>query len=248
MSNQTEVIDKIKNGEDLFVRLGNNRGRHYVESYDLSTIVIFKDKFWGKFRNVHSPLGHDELGGVTPLSYAYNNFCNVVCTMSLSHGIQRFCSSRNYESINFLTKNKNREIWNSQNSSDLNLLKEAVNQADRMKLVVKGKNELTYIVPIHTVELYDDGLSFGLDTELDGIPFSLINFEYMESLSKKLDDVSAASPKEAYINTRYQSNVDFHLISFYLGKSGICQKAMGPDGKMQTVTFDYEYFKIYAEK
>ena len=74
------------------------------------------------------------------------------------------------------------------------------------------------------------------------------NFEYMESLSKKLDDVSAASPKEAYINTRYQSNVDFHLISFYLGKSGICQKAMGPDGKMQTVTFDYEYFKIYAEK
>ncbi len=78
------ILTDIKQCKDLWVVLENRFGNQYVESYHLTSIVSAGDEFFGKFSNVHSADPHEGIHRDNLLSYAYNNFSNVVCSMCLS--------------------------------------------------------------------------------------------------------------------------------------------------------------------
>ncbi len=241
------TIDEILQGRDLYVVLENRMGRKYVESYNLSTIVLFEDKYWGKFRNNHAPMGHDQINPLHCLSYIYNNFCDVVCNMSLSMGVQRYCFASSYANLEFFVKGEYERIWDDKNKGNIALMEELVRAAVPMKVIIKARDGFTYITPVHTIEVYDDGESFGIDTEYDGFPDRIRNFGEIFELNSRLQEVANKSPPEAYIATNYQTGTAFFLTSFMVNNNAICHRKINGAGQLVNDIFEFESVAVYAQ-
>ncbi len=241
------IVDDILQGRDLYVVLENRIGRKYVESYNLSTIVIKDDKFWAKFSNSHPPIGHDKINPMHSISYIYNNFCEVVCCMCLSMNIQRFCSSNSYSKMDFYCKGQFQRIWHSQQGGDLKLMENAVRHASRVKVVIRARDGFCYIVPVHTIEIYQDQGGFGFDTEFDGMPERIKNNEDIFNLESQIKKVVENSPPEAYIGTEYQADKPFFLTSFMISDESVCQRKLDIHGNLINENFEFESVEVLVE-
>ncbi len=242
-----DIIDGILQGDDLYVVLESRRGRKYIESYNLSTILVHGNKFWAKFKNNHAPIGHEHINPLHSISYIYNNFCDVVCTMSLSMGVQRFCSSNSYSKLDFFVKGSYDRIWDNTNQGDVKLMEELVRCAAPMKVIIKAKDGFTYIIPAHTVEVYDDDRSFAIDTEYDGFPCRIKDLNSIDVLDKKLKEVTRISPLESHAGTKYQHDKPFFLTSFMISENSICQREIDDGGNLVNKIFEFYSVEVLAE-
>ncbi len=243
------IIKSILNGEDLFIVLENRFGRHYKESYNLDTLIIYNDLFWGKFSSVHSPMGHELVKAVTPLAYAYNNFSDVVCTMNYADRIQRYYSTKVYSRIQYKTKGNFKLAINGDNSQktiDHSILNYAVENALKIKLIICEENNLIQIVPVHTVELYEDQGDVGIDTNFEAVPSLLYNFDYFFGLEVRLQEV-LDKEKTGKASTDYIMNSQFTLISYVIVGSDIYKRVLNAQGEIKDIAISYKWFKIYCE-
>ena len=181
---QENIVDDVLLCRDVSVVLANREGndRSYIESYPLNNFIVYKDKFWGKFANVHPPFGHDERDNIYSLSYAYNNFSPVVCSMSLSERMERFVSSDAYSSIKFFSTKHYKKIWSVGRVDEVKNVYKSVSEGGKLKALIESDDGYTYIVPLHTVECNISDESFSAESEFDGYPEKLRYFKKMEDL------------------------------------------------------------------
>ncbi len=243
------VIKSILNGEDLFIVLENRFGRHYKESYNLDTLIVHNDLFWGKFSSVHSPMGHELVKSATPLAYAYNNFSDVVCTMNYADRIQRYYSTKVYSRIQYKTKGNFKlaiDGDSSQKTIDHSILNHAVENALKIKLIICEESNLIQVVPVHTVELYEDQRDVGIDTNFEAVPSLLYNLDYFFRLEVRLQEV-LDSEGTGKASTEYIGNSQFTLISYVIVGSDIYKRVLNAQGDIEDIAIPYKWFKVYCE-
>ncbi len=222
--------------KDLFVVLSNNSGDYdYIESYRLTNVFYFNEKFWGKFSNVHSACGHADIDQRHILSYAYNNFSNVVCTSTLLDRAKRFYSAHTYATMEFNVKGDFQQVWSGEGGGDIEVLYEAVRLSKRLKLKVESAEGRNYILPLHTVEVDKTARVFYAETEYDGYPEEIRDF----SATYDIEDLFEKAVNESGVScpsTNYCKNSNFFLTSFKVykdriihryfdGNNNICERA-----------------------
>ena len=241
------IIEDLNKGKDLFVVLKNRNGRGYTESYNLNTVVIKDKMFLGKFLPVHSPVGHSALGIRSPLSYTYNNFSDIVCTSSQSERMERFVSSNIYSEMKFGTKGKYAVIIENGDVLDHDLLDNIVNSCGRLKVKIKSTEGLIYICDVHTIELYDDRKSIGLDTTFEALPESLFDFEYIYSLGEQLSSVVFGGDAKVGLGTEYKFDVDFRYLSFLISNRSVCQVVDGRQSSFEYKNLEIDNYSVFCE-
>lgn len=231
--NPDTLIESIAAGADLWVVLENRFGdTPYVESYELTNIVMTAGKFWGKFRNVHSSEGlhgmfGDVVDGYSASAFAYNNFAPVVCTINLSRESARFFSARAYKTKVFRTRGNfhpiwhSRTGWHSKTGDAPTAMERAVRGGRRMKLKLVADG-FTYLMPLHVVEVRHDG-RFAAYTEMDGYPELLRLPERAEHLGQQLEEANA-TPGVRYASSGFGSHPFWHTC-FHLTEAGVVTKA-----------------------
>ncbi|MEY8213551.1 MAG: hypothetical protein RPR97_03600 [Colwellia sp.] len=250
MGNGVSIIEDILNGKDLLVVLENRYGKHYKESYDLDTVIIKGNLFWGKFPCVHSPVGHKPIDITTPLAYAYNNFSDVVCTMNYENKIQRYVSTKIYSRMQYKTKGNYRlavDGLNESSSIDHHLLNNAVENSLKIKMIICEDDSFIHVVPVHTIELYEDQLSVGIDTNFESVPSLLYNFNYFDKLEANFNERLKDSPESKAASTDYIGNSHFTLISYVIVGSDIRKLVLNSQGKIESTIITYKWFKVYCE-
>ncbi len=250
MGNGVSIVEDILNGKDLLVVLENRYGRHYKESYNLDTIILKGDVFWGKFSNVHSPIGHKLIKISTPLSYAYNNFSDVVCTMNYAEKMQRYVGVMMYSRIQFKTKGNYRLAVNGANEEkniNYEVLNEAVENALNIKLIICDNNELIHVLPVHTIELYEDKKDIGIDTNFECVPTLLYNFDYFIKLEDRLKEAVKDQPVGVSPGTDYMFNSQFSILSYVVIGNDIFKRVLNSEGIIEDALISYKWFKIYCE-
>ena len=243
---EIDLIDSILSCEDLYVILENRWGDRYVESYKLPNILYSDGKYWGKFRNVHGAYGHPNIEDNQILSYAYNNFSNVVCTSGMINRYERFYSSHAYGSLKFITRNKYNKIWSSIHNDNTNELLNSVNKGFQLKFLLKSLDNYTYILPIHTIEVYENETRFSLYTDYDGYPDKLRYFSSISKSSEKFDILIARSDATVYPTTKCSSNNDFFLTYFYFD-NGILKQLTSINSKISHSSLNFEKIEIWSE-
>ena len=215
---QAELVPRIARGEDLHVVLENRYGRPYVESYGLTNIFMKDDCFWAKFRNVHASVGHQEIEQGQSLSYAYNNYCDLVCLSGFDKRVVRYYSAEAYTRMEFVTKGEPRTVWHSgrAHSNDLSALFQCVNSAVKLKAKIVSQDGYIYIMPLHTVEVYQDLSGFVAYTEYDGYPEYLRHMHEHAELQAKFAAVRASKPGDYYANTAFLTGMEFFTTHFIL--------------------------------
>ncbi len=249
MGGRASIVDDIINGKDLFVVLESSYGRHYKESYRLDTIILKGNIFWGKVSNVHSPVGHESIGVTTPLSYAYNNFSDVVCTMNYADKIQRYISSNMYSRMQYKTRGDYKAVICGGGDSIINyeVLNTAIENSLNIKMVICEDNNLIHVVPVHTVELYDDKISVGIDTNFESVPSLLYNFNFFDKLECQFNNAIIHSPKSTKVSTEYMANSSFTIISYMISNNDIYKMVLNPQGEIECTIISYQWFKVYCE-
>jgi len=183
------IIDDLLCCRDISVVLRKRpEGRQYVESYLLKNLVLSNGQFRGKFANVHPALVTDKLPQMNLLSYVYNNFSPVVCTMSLADRMERYYSADAYSEIKFRANGHYSRIWKGPGGDYNTAILEAVKSGLKMKALIESTDGYTYILPLHTVEVYEKEFDFNAETEFDGYPERLRHFKNIESLGHEFVD------------------------------------------------------------
>ena len=240
------IIDEILDGKDLFVVLESNKSRPYKESYNLDTIIMKDGLFWGKFQSVHSPIGHP-IDTVTPLAYAYNNFADVVCTMSYTDRIQRYVTTKIYSRIQFKTKGDFKLAIDGCSTAKYikyDLLNSSVENALKIKLVICEDSDVIHVVSVHTIELHNDEVNFSIDTNFESVPSLLYNFSYFMGLENKFNKFLIDSEN---VSTKYLKESDFSLISYTISENNIYKNSLNKDGVIDCVAIDFKWFKVFCE-
>lgn len=246
MKTDSNIIDAILNGRDLHVVLENQLGDPYVESYHLTTILCLGERFWGKFANVHSSMGHNELNSFQTLSYCYNNFANVVCTSGLRDGIVRYISSHAYSGMNFITRYQFTKIWDSDSGGDISVLNHAVRTGAKLKLKIELPN-LVIIAPIHTMEVSTLKKTICIETQFDGFPADLLNIEYISEVSRDFDSAIDIKRHNGYPATPYYHDKPHFLTSFLVVENILNQRKINKNGELENTMLPYEKLSVYGE-
>lgn len=207
-----KLTDSILSCSDLFVILKSRYGGNFIESYYLSNILYSSEKFWGKFRNIHTADTHRDIKNTALLSYAYNNFSDVVCSSSLPEKLERYYSSHAYSSLKFITKNKYIKIWNSHDLKDIAPIRNAINNGRKLKVKIEDKEGYIYIIPAHTVEVHDNG-SLSFETEYDGYPERLRYFQSVQQIDHQFKSILDKIEPPNYPASSYDP-CQFYLTSF----------------------------------
>ncbi|MEY8213552.1 MAG: hypothetical protein RPR97_03605 [Colwellia sp.] len=250
MTNNVSIIDEIINGKDFLVVLESRYGRHYKESYSLDTIIVKGNMFWGKFANVHSPVGHELINISTPLSYAYNNFSDVVCIMNHAAGIQIFTSSKSYSRMQFKVRGRFELALSGDNVNEninFKILNNAVENALKINLVVCDENNIVHVIAVHTVELYDDKKYIGVDTNYESVPTQLYDFDLFFKLESRFNEVVGGLSEGESVGTNYMFNSHFSIISYAMKDGGIYKRVVNSEGSIKNVLVEYRWFKVYCE-
>ncbi len=240
------MIDNLLLGQDLFVVLESRYGPQYKESYNLDTIILRENRFWAKFKSVHSPMGHKGFKTNKPFSYAYNNYSDIACVMGASEGMQRFTSTNMYSRMDFKCKGTFKLVANSTGYKDLDTLNGAVENCQSIKIVICDKNGLIHIMPVHTIELYKGNESFGVDTDFESVPSVMYDFDQFVMLGKKLNDYLKNKPSGETAGTDYMVNSPFSMVSFLLD-DGVIYKRETCDGEIRNTFVECEFYEVYCE-
>ncbi len=209
----------------------------YVESYRLNNIVYSNNKFWGKFSNTHCPIGHEKMGTLDLMSYAYNNFSPVVSTHCINSRMERFSSANAYANISFVSTGHFRKIWSNQQAVSSAPLHEAVLSGLKMKAKIESEDGYTYIVPIHTIVKYEDVDDFVMETEFDGFPEKLRHFKYIDSMESQFLQYLKKNPHVSYIHTDYEFDSEFFLTYFVIRKNEVTHRKL--TGKDITISEEF---------
>ncbi len=244
------IIQDILSGRDLYVVLENRFGKPYVEAYNLTTVLLQGDRFWAKFRNHHSPFGHKRLKADGVLSYAYNNFTDIVCTMSLNKQLHKFYSSFAYSSLVFHCKNTYSQVWDNINGGDIKDIEKAVRSANNIKLMIENQDGLIFIMPAHTVEVYqsDGEAFFSMQSEYDGIPEMLTKFPLALEVDKQIKNIANTVTTENYVSTDFFGNKPYYSLSFIIMGDSVWQRVIGENGELVQQAFDTKSFKVFVEE
>ncbi|MEY8203536.1 MAG: hypothetical protein RPR40_00565 [Bermanella sp.] len=242
-----DIVEDILKAKDLVVVLENRVGHHYLESYQLSSVLMLGGKFWGKVRHVHPPVGNDDVYYSQPLSYAYSNFCDVVCSMSMGMNTRRYSSAFNYSRLDFLCKGSFKEIWNDSGCWDTSYLQQAVSSGMKLKVIIKSSSDLYLILPVHTLEVYQGMQKFALDTEFDGVPNILLDFNEMCVVDEKLKNTVKNLCMVDNISTQYIKNTSFFLLSFVVTSHSVEKRYIDEQGRIVTRSYPYQSVQIYSE-
>jgi len=245
---KTSIIESILECADLHVVLKNKLGDTYTESHELPNILFSEGKFWGKTRNtkINDNKTEFNIEENNLLPYAYNNFSNIICTSGITNKYERFHSSREYESIKFITRNKYNKIWSSIHNDNTNELLNSVNKGFQLKFLLKSLDNYTYILPIHTIEVYENETRFSLYTDYDGYPDKLRYFSSISKSSEKFDILIARSDATVYPTTKCSSNNDFFLTYFYFD-NGILKQLTSINSKISHSSLNFEKIEIWSE-
>ncbi len=219
----------------------------YTESYRFNNIVFSEGRFWGKFANVHSPIGHEEVGSLDLLSYSYNNFSPVVCTHSLNNRMERFYSANAYSEISFVSNGNYRKIWSCGRNNSSDLLTEAMASGLSMKAKIESTDGYVYIVPVHTIVMYEDKSDFVIETEFDGYPEKLRHFKYIEAIASKLNGCIGGSFQAPYTHTGYEFNSAFFLTYFVIKRNQLKHVRIVDGGNLTSSVVDYKEIEIWSE-
>lgn len=238
-SNNIKLCSELLKCKDLYVVLENRFQRKYIESYNLNNIFIRDLKFWAKFKNVHCASGHIGIDDRQSLSYAYNNFVDLVCCFGLDKKTCRYYSSYAYSSIRFITKGCFSKIWSSYEGGDIEYMYGCVSNAHKFKVIIKSKDKSIYILPVHTLEVYEDYSNFMLYTEFDGFPDSIRDYENQVTYSDTMNSKISSLDKDGYPSMNFMSNVQFFSTHFVLNSNTLIHKISGDNGlEAKKVEFD----------
>jgi len=241
------LIEDILSAKDLTVVLENRYGDKYVESYQLPVIMLQDNKFWAKFGNVHSATGHFDMNESIALSYAYNNFSDVVCTVGLNSFTQRFYSSYVYSSIKFQSRNTYKKIWSDKGVGDISILDEAVRAGLKMKMVLECGHGYSYIVPVHTLEVFKNKEKFNLESEFDGFPFILKDHDFIASLAHDFKVALDKFTPPSYPGTAYNHNQKFFMMSFITDGVNVMQCEFDKNKQVVDKLFETKSIGVFAE-
>ncbi len=224
-----------------------NSGRAYIESYRLNNIIFSGGRFWGKFSNAHCPHGHKNVGPFDPLSYAYNNYTPVVCTLSLNNRMEKFTSANAYSDISFVATGSYRKIWSKGADDEVLPVYNAIESGLKMKVIIESADGYFYIMPVHTIVMFEDNKDFVLETEFDGVPEKLRHFSYIETIANQFREYSKANPKVSYFHTDPVFNSEYFLTYFAITKTEVFQKRVDDNGAFESVSFDCNRAEIWLE-
>ncbi len=241
---QPELCTAIDAGENLYVILENRYGRPYVESYELTNVFMKGDRFWGKFRSVHASVGHLDIEQGQRLSYAYNNYCDLVCLSGFDQQVVRYYSAEAYTRMDFKTQGSSQCIWRS-GESDLNGLFSCVNNAQQLKIRIESLDGYVYVMPLHTVEVYKDLSGFVAYTEYDGYPEYIRHFDEHHELEEKFKSVRESKPGEFYANTSFLNNMEFFTTHFVITAEYLKHRYL-KDGDWVNVDISARSVSIFA--
>ncbi|MEY8203535.1 MAG: hypothetical protein RPR40_00560 [Bermanella sp.] len=246
------MINNISNDvlacKNISVILRNREnGRPYVESYRLTNLVYCEGRFWGKCANVHSPLGHDKMSASDSLSYAYNNFSPVVCTLSLNTRMQRYISANAYSDISFVASGQHSMVWSSDDESSVSLLLKTVLSGLKTKVVIEVSDGYVYILPVHTIIFYEENKCFELETEFDGFPERLRDFNSFDAMADQFKSFLKANPSISHVNSSYDFNSKFFLTNFLLRNNEVIHRSISDEGNVVSENIEYKSVKIWCE-
>ena len=243
------IVNDVLLCSDVSVVLANGETseRKYIESYPLTNFIVFEDKFWGKFANVHPPFGHDERENVYSLSYAYNNFSPVVCTMSLCERMERFVSSDAYSSIQFLSTKHYKKIWSIGKNSEVKNIYEKIRCGIKLKALIESEEGYIYIVPLHTVECDVNDNLFSAESEFDGYPEKLRYFKKMEQLGSIFLKNMTKDNYAPYQSTDRRYNIPFFLTSFLIKNDSISIRKHDQKNKITTSDMSCKRVEVWCE-
>ncbi len=219
----------------------------YIESYRLNSLIYKEGEFWGKFSNSHCPHGHPEVGNWELLSYAYNNFSPVVCTLSLNSRMERYSSANAYSNISFTATGHYKKIWSMDENSGSGVLHEAVVSGLRMKARIATADGFVYVLPVHTIVMYKDTGDFFLQTEFDGIPKKITDFEAVNNISCQLYEYMEKNPGTPYVATEPKFNSDYFLTYFCIKNNMLTQRVFDNGGNLLNEEVDYIEVDIWIE-
>lgn len=229
MNTQDLILESVLSGQDLFVVLKSTDADPYMECYELPIIIIKDGILWGKFREVHSTVGHPIIKTCKRVAYSYSNVHPIVCTSSMEGNIERYVSHNIYADKRFKTKGIPNMLWQeSRDGSNYptEVMLREVESCKRFKIIIETENT-TFILPIHTLEVFLSG-RFNADTEMDGIPKNLLNNDFLRSLSDQFSQVMRDTDIQAP-NTNYAVGSDFYTLSFMYGGRKLIQKTARQD-------------------
>jgi len=242
------LIDSILECKDLIVRLNYKHGSQCEVNYLLPNILYSSNKFWGKFKNIHSS---DTLIGIenkNAISYAYNNFSNVISTSCLTESLERYISSDPYSSIEFHTRGNYKKIWCHKDNQDIEAISKAAKEGLKIKVKIEDSEGYTYIVPAHTIEIFGQEKKFTLETEYDGYPERLRYFQNISEISDIFDSNIGESTPNQYPSINFTKNI-FYLTSFLLKKNGLLlQRSFNNSGGFTHTQASYKKLEIWAEE
>ncbi len=251
MNTHNLISESVLAGQDLFVLLKSTDEDPYIESYELPIIVIHKGALWGKFREVHSSLGHPVVEHCKRLAYSYSDKFPLVCTSSLEGSVERYISDTVYQQKDFVCRGEPALLWQysdyaSQNEElqreTLAKISESITACRRFKMLIQT-DDTDYIIPIHTLEVFHSG-RISADTEMDAIPQNLLNNEFLSSLSSEFDKVISADSSEIP-RTNYSTSSNMHTVSFLFDGEKLVRKIMTPND-IRGEAVEFNDLKIFA--
>jgi len=242
------IIDDLLCCRDISVVLRKRpEGRQYVESYLLKNLVLSNGQFWGKFANVHPPSGHEQISQFNMMSYAYNNFSPVVCTMSLSDRMERYYSSDAYSQVHFRANGHYKKIWTGPADGNISDILESVNSGLKMKAIIESTDGYIYVMPLHTFEVYENDNKFVAETEFDGYPERFRYFKDVEMMGQRFTDFTRETPEIIYAQTGYEFQKPYFLTSFLIKNNSILHRIYDKDNRLHLVDFSFKKVEIWAE-
>lgn len=223
------VIKNLLECKDLYVVLENRFKKKYIEQYKLNNVFLKDSIFWAKFGNVHSASGHPDIDNRQSLSYAYSNFFDLVCCFGLDQKVCRYYSSFAYDSIKFITKGSYSRVWSTRHGGDIKSIHEYVANAHNFKVIIKSLDGCIYILPVHTLEVFNKYDGFNLYTEFDGYPESMRDFNNLSILSDNMNLKLKALDKEGYPSLNFMNDINIFSTHFVFDSEILTHKYSGVD-------------------
>ncbi len=168
------MMDGILNGASLRTvmipddAISSNNPEH-IESFHLSHIITKGDSFWGKSEATH--VG-DHLGEEPyPLcSFCYTNIGNIFCSYMPSSNRCVFMSKKIYRKHAWRIRNDFNLLWDSEQDDLPEKIREKIEQAAKMKIVMLDEEDVWNIHPITLPMYYKREQRFELKSAGDAYP------------------------------------------------------------------------------
>jgi len=104
-----------------------------------------------------------------------------------------------------------------------------------IKTVIESDDGYTYVLPIHTLEVYQEEGVFAEETEYDGYPEQFRHFYEMEKLGERFTEAVKKMIEGQYVLTGYAFSKPFFLTSFIIKKDEILHRYYDENRNIQCI-------------